>query len=151
MTPPTTYEEPLQQGWLDAYGHLNEGYYLVPFGNANWHYFEHYDIGAAYFKRTECAFYTVESHLRYLKEVRYPALLKVDFLILSLDAKRFHIGLVMNVDGIECATLESMQLHIDTKKGRTAIMPEEVSARLRESMVAQLPDWTGQRISILER
>ena len=30
------HEEPLQKGWLDAYGHLNEAYYLVPFSNATW-------------------------------------------------------------------------------------------------------------------
>lgn len=151
MTVPTIYEEPLQPGWLDAYGHLNEGYFLVPFGNANWHYFEHHDIGSAYFKRTQCAFYTVESHIRYLREVRYPALIQIEFLILSVDAKRFHIGLIMKVDGIERATLESMQLHIDAQKGRTAAMPEDVRTRLQQSTVAQLPDWSGRSISVLER
>ena len=71
------YAEPLRDDWLDAYGHLNEAYYLVPFSNASWALQEHFGIGVDYFERTGCALYTVESHVRYLNEVRAPALLEV--------------------------------------------------------------------------
>ncbi|MCY4149705.1 MAG: hypothetical protein OXD44_02310 [Gammaproteobacteria bacterium] len=28
------HNEPIKEEWLDAHGHLNEAYYLVPFSNA---------------------------------------------------------------------------------------------------------------------
>ena len=30
------HSEPLQEAWLDLYGHLNEAYYLLPMSNATW-------------------------------------------------------------------------------------------------------------------
>ena len=43
------HAEPLKDEWLDAYGHLNEAYYMVPFTNANWAILDHFGIGTAYF------------------------------------------------------------------------------------------------------
>ncbi len=45
------HAEPLRDDWLDAYGHLNEAYYLVPFSNASWALQDHFGIGVAYFER----------------------------------------------------------------------------------------------------
>ena len=64
MTLLKLHAEPLQDHWLDAYGHLNEAYYLVPFTNANWAILDHFGIGRPYYERTGGAFYTVESHVR---------------------------------------------------------------------------------------
>lgn len=52
MTTYRLHEEPLQDGWLDAYGHLNEAYYLVPFSNATWKLQDKFAVGADYFKET---------------------------------------------------------------------------------------------------
>jgi len=142
------HAEPVQEAWLDAYGHLNEAYYLVPFSNASWALQEHFGIGVAYFERTGGAIYTVESHIRYLKEVRAPARMEVESLVLGSDAKRIHIGHVMRVEGHDCATFECLGLHYDTKAGRTSAMPEAVQAALAESQAANLPDWAGRRVSL---
>ena len=72
------HSEPVQDIWLDAYGHLNEAYYLVPFSNATWALQEHFDIGVPYFERTGAALYTVETHVRYLQEVRAPAVMEIE-------------------------------------------------------------------------
>ena len=142
------HAEPVQDAWLDAYGHLNEAYYLVPFSNASWALQEHFGIGVAYFERTGGAIYTVESHIRYVKEVRAPAHMEVESLILGSDAKRIHIGHVMRVEGRDCATFECLGLHYDTKAGRTSAMPETVQAALVESQAATLPGWAGRRVSL---
>ena len=68
MTRLKLHSEPLQEAWLDAYGHLNEAYYLVPFSNATWLMQDHFGIGVPYFKETGCAIYTVETHMRLPKE-----------------------------------------------------------------------------------
>ena len=101
MTPLRLHSEPVQEAWLDAYGHLNEAYYLVPFSNATWKLQDHFGIGVDYFDATGGAIYTVETHLRYLREVRAPALCEISSLVIGADAKRFHFAHIMTVDGTE--------------------------------------------------
>lgn len=142
------HSEQVQDNWLDAYGHLNEAYYLVPFSNATWALQEHFAIGVEYFNRTGIALYTLESHVRYLKEVRAPAVMEIETMILGLDSKRLRIGHVMRVDGAERATFECLGLFFDTRTGRTAQMSDDVQAALRASMVSALPDWAGRGVGL---
>ncbi len=151
MTILKLHAEPVLDAWLDAYGHLNEAYYLVPFSNATWALQDHFGIGVDYFQRTGGALYTVESHLRYLKEVRAPATMEIESMILGSDPKRIRFAHVMRVDGIERATFECMMLHFDTKAGRTAPLPETVQAALKAAEVAELPDWAGRSVSLEKR
>src|SRR5262249_20856168 len=148
MTLLKLHAEPLQDQWLDAYGHLNEAYYLVPFTNANWAILAHFGIGAAYYERTGGAMYTVESHVRYTKELRAPALIEVESLVLGSDAKRVRVANIMKVDGSERATFECVMLHFDSNAGRTAPMPEAAQAALKAALAAELPPWAGRGISL---
>ena len=142
------HREPLQDSWLDAYGHLNEAFYLVPFSNANWAVQEHFGIGIEYFERTGLALYTLESHVRYLKEVRAPALIEIDSLIINSDPKRIRIAHVMRVDGIERATFECLVLHFDTRAGKPAPMADDVQAALNEATTPKPPYWVGRSVSL---
>ena len=142
------HSQPVQDQWLDAYGHVNEAYYLVPFSNASWALQEKFGIGADYFKRTGGALYTVESHVRYLKDVRAPAVMEVQTMILGLDAKRLHLAEVITVDGIERATFECLGLHVDTHAGRSRPMPGDVVRAMAEAVVADPPDLAGRRVSL---
>ncbi len=148
MTVFQLHSEPVRDEWLDHYGHLNEAYYLVPFSNATWALQEKFAIGQKYFDRTGGALYTVESHIRYLKDVRAPALMEVRTMILGVDAKRLHMAEVMTVDGVERATFECIGLHVDTNTGKSAPMPEDAVAALAEAVTAEPPDWAGRRISL---
>ena len=148
MTTLKLHSEPLQTEWLDAYGHLNEAYYLVPFSNTSWIMQDHFGLGVEYFERTGCALYTVETHLRYLKEVRAPAELAVETRILGSDAKRIWFAHSMLVGGEERATGEFMMLHYDTGARRTTPMPADTQAALRAAQVADLPEWVGRRIRL---
>ncbi len=148
MTLLKLHSEPVQEAWLDAYGHLNEAYYLVPFSNTSWALQDRFGIGVDYFERTGGALYTVESHLRYLKEVRAPATMEIESMILGSDPKRIRFAHVMQVDGIERATFECLVLHVDTKASRTAPLPEAVQAELKAAEVAELPPWAGRRVSL---
>jgi len=145
------YSIPVQDDWLDHYGHLNEGYYLVAFSQATWPLQDFFSIGTEYFDSTGGALYTVESHIRYLKEVRAPAILDIDSLILGSDEKRLRIAHVMTVDGIERATFECLLLHFDTRAGKTAPMPDDVQVALKAAEVNPLPDWAGRSVSIQKR
>ena len=151
MTTLKLHEEPLQDSWLDAYGHLNEAYYLVPLSNATWKFQDHFGIGVAYFDETGCAIYTVETHLRYIDEVRSPALIEVETIVLGSDAKRIWFAHLMMVDGKLCATSEFMTLHYGTRESRTIAMPESVQAALKQAEVVEKPDWVGRQISLVKK
>lgn len=144
------HEEPVQDDWLDAYGHLNEAYYLVPFSNATWKVQDHFRIGTAYFDKTSCAMYTLETHLRYVAEIRAPATLSIETAILGVDAKRLHIGHTMWSCTRECATFECMLLHYDTRAESTAAFPEDIHKDLRDAVQTPTPEWVGRALRRLE-
>ena len=146
------HSEPVQDSWLDFYGHLNEGYYVVAFSNATWAVQEHFGVsGTDYFNETGCALYTVETHVRYLDDVTAPAQLDIETMVLASDAKKLHLAHVMKVDGAEKATFECLLLHFDTREGRTTPMPEATQAMLRDATMAELPDWSGRGVSIAKK
>ena len=145
------HSEPLQDIWLDAYGHLNEAYYLVPFSNTTWKLQDHFGIGVDYFEQTGCALYTVETHLRYLKEVRSPANIEIESIVLGSDAKRIWFAHLMIVAGEVCATAEFMGLHYSTRDNRTAALPDAAQLSLKQAEVKDKPDWVGRQISLLKK
>ena len=148
MTTFNFHSEPLQDSWLDAYGHLNEAYYLVPLSNTTWKFQDYFGIGVDYFEDTGCAFYTVETHLRYLSEVRFPAVMDIETIILGSDAKKIWFAHKMRVEGNLCATGEFMVLHYGTRESRTIEMPESVQTALKQAEVSEMPDWAGRHISL---
>ncbi len=148
MTVLKLHSEPLRDEWLDAYGHLNDAYYLVPFSNATWVLQDHFGIGVDYFERTGGALYTVETHLRYLKEVHSPAMLWIESMILGSDAKRLRFAHILRVDDVERATFECVVLHFDTEVNRTAPMPDDVQVALKQAEVTKVADWAGRGISL---
>ena len=140
------HAEPLRAEWLDAYGHLNEAFYLLPFSEASWKMQEHFGIGVAYFEKSNCAIYTLETHLRYLREVRAPAHLEIATRILGVDEKRLHFAHLMAADDSLRATVEFMALHYDARAKRAVAFPEEVREKLQRAAV-ELPEWAGRRVS----
>jgi acyl-CoA thioester hydrolase len=151
MTVFSFHSEPLQDSWLDLYGHLNEAYYLVPLSNTTWFMQDHFGIGSAYFDATGCAIYTVETHLRYLNDVRSPAIMNIETRILGSDAKKIWFAHSMLVDDRLCATAEFMALHYNTRESRTSAMPDAVQSQLTAATVTELPDWVGRQISLVKK
>src|SRR4029453_10113504 len=119
-----------------------------PFTNANWAILAHFGIGTEYYERTGGAFYTVESHGRYVKELRAPALMEIESLVLGADAKRLRVAHVMKVDGSERATFECVMLPLHPKAGRIAPMPNAAQAALKPALAADRPPWAGRGISL---
>jgi acyl-CoA thioester hydrolase len=149
MTTFKLHSEQLKEEWLDAYGHLNEAYYLVPFSNTTWLLQDQFALGKDYFAETGCAIYTVETHLRYLNEVRYPATLEIESIILGSAPKKIWFAHQMLVNQKICATAEFMVLHYDTRNDRTSPIPEKAGEMLKQVEVAETPDWAGRRISLI--
>ncbi|MBR8741785.1 thioesterase family protein [Nocardiopsis sp. MG754419] len=146
----TTLTQRLRPEWIDYNGHLSEAYYVLIFGFATDALMDRVGLDAAYRERTGCSLYTVEAHVRYLREVAADAEVEVRTRVIGPDterpgAKKARLCHEMWVDGTVVATEELMALHVDQGQGRTVPFPEEVAARLT-ALGEPAPEYAGRSI-----
>jgi carnitine 3-dehydrogenase len=139
--------------WVDYNGHMTESRYLQVFGDASDALFRHLGIDAAY-HAAGLSYYTVETHLRHLREVAAEAPLHVTTQILAADEKRIHLfhTLIATTEGTALATAEQMLLHVNTREARACPAREDVGARVRRIAEAHaglpVPDGAGRSIRL---
>ncbi len=129
----TLYQGVVEPGWLDANGHMMDGYYAVAFGFASWNVQDHLGMDADYRARTQCTLYTAEAHIVYLRELHRGEAISVQTHLLGVDRKRirmFH-RMFAEDEGLQVATMELMLLHFDQGTGSTAPFPAGIERRLR--------------------
>ncbi len=99
--------------WIDYNGHLTEGFYGVAFGHASDAVLATLGFDSAYLSN-HGSFYTAETRIRYLREVKEGAEICTATVVLGADAKRLHIhhDLLANDDPEPVATQECMLLHV---------------------------------------
>lgn len=127
--PLTLYSCDVEPDWVDYNKHMTEAAYLTAFGWASDALFRYIGDNEEY-RAAGRSFYTVETHINYLREVRGDASLRFTTTVVGLDAKRLHIYHEMfdtSSDTMVAAT-EQMLLHMDTKTGRPT--PIEGTPRL---------------------
>jgi len=112
------------------------------------------EIAEAYAEQRRHSCYTVEVHVRSLKELHVGDPVRVTFQLLDFDLKRLHYfeQLFHAVEGWLSATSENMALHVDRGEQRTAIFPDGIRARLKrmQAVHAHLPrpEGIGRRIAM---
>jgi carnitine 3-dehydrogenase len=107
--------------WIDYNGHMTEGAYVMAIGDASDALFRYIGIDEAY-RAAGHAYYTVESHATYVKEVGAMEPLVYKTQILGFDDKRLHIHHAMHhgTTGDLLFTVDQMLLHVDTKAAKAA-------------------------------
>jgi len=117
--------------WLDYNGHMTEHRYLEVFADASDALLARLGVDAAY-RAGGRSLYTVETRIRYLRDVTAGARLEVATSLLGHDAKRLSYlhEMVDVATGEVVATGEHMLLHVDTVAGRAAPMPADLVARI---------------------
>ena len=143
--------------WLDYNGHLNEAYYLLVFSHATDLLLDLIGMGDADRRRERVSVFTLEAHLRYLREVRGGETVEVEVRVLDLDAKRAHLFCAMRRVGEveEAATAEMLWLHVDTTTRRGAPFRPEVLARLEGLRAREVgrrrPEGAGRSVGLARR
>ena len=139
--------------WTDYNQHLTESAYLLIMGESSDAFFRFFGIDDGY-RAAGHSLYTVETHLRNLREAREGERLSLTIQVLGTDAKRLHIlhEMYRTVGGL-IATAEQMLLHVDTRAGQAVPFPAPVAARLREirtvhAAALPVPDYVGRSIRI---
>ena len=150
--------------WVDFNDHMTESRYLQVFGDATDALLRFVGADDEYMASGR-SFYTVETHLRHLREAAGGEPVRVATRVLGCDEKRVHLfhrmfrgegqdaGGGEGGRGGELATAEHMLLHVDTAAGRASPAAPKVLARLREIAAAQAPlgqpESAGRRIAML--
>jgi carnitine 3-dehydrogenase len=117
--------------WVDYNGHMTDSRYVQVFGDAMDALYRRVGVDAAY-RATDRMFYTVESHVVHLAEIRVNEPFYVSTQLLGLDEKRLHVfhRLQRRRDDALVATGEQMHLHVDTAAAKAAPMAGAVHAKL---------------------
>ncbi len=139
--------------WIDYNGHLNMAYYNVLFDRAVDEMFDVLGCGADYAKSGFSTF-TAEAHVRYLRELREGAPVRVTLQLLGYDAKRMHyFEQMFHADeGWLSATSENMSLHVDMSAKKVVPFPAAVMQRIARMQAAHAklppPDGAGRKIAM---
>lgn len=129
--------------WVDYNGHLSEGYYVLVFGFATDALMDQVGMDADYLKRTGCSLYTVEAHVRYLREVPPGSEMLITTRVVEVGAKKLSLCHEMVVDDVLRATTELVALHVDSEQGRTTPFPEDIASTLSDRL-EPAPDYAGR-------
>jgi acyl-CoA thioester hydrolase len=119
--------------WIDYNGHMNEGYYIVVFSEANDTVYDLIGLDAVGRARMGRSIFTAETHIAYLSEARLGEEVQVATTLLSHDVKRLHLLHAMRrmADGTLLSTAEMMVLHVDTSTRHVVPFAPEVLERVR--------------------
>ena len=85
------WQGPCREEWQDYNGHMNETFYLQVMSWGTDRLMELIGCGPAYREGGSGTLYTLESHIRYLTEVKIGTPLTVTAQIFERDAKRFRL------------------------------------------------------------
>ena len=126
------YRTPVEPEWVDYNAHMTESAYLTAAGWASDKLLRYIGDDEVY-RAAGHSFYTVETHIVYLREVAVHEPIVFDTHILGTDAKRVHLVHLMRHgvdDGLLC-TAEQMLVHVDMNAGRSAPILPHVAAALQ--------------------
>jgi acyl-CoA thioesterase FadM len=134
--PFASYESEVRREWLDYNGHMHDASYAIALSDANEELFEELDLSADYRASTGAAFYTVETHIRFLGECGPGQTLTAKTVLVDADTKRMRLYTELLCDGRLAATGESLYLHVDSTLGATTPMPHDRQERVDQLLAA---------------
>lgn len=137
------YRDIARDEWIDYNGHLSEPFYVMVFGFATTNLMDVAGIDERYRTETGASLYTVEAHVRYLREVDAGAELLVTTSIISVGQKKLRFCHEMYTGDVLVATEELLALHVHG--GGAAPFPDAISAGLQRHLAAA-PDYAGRAI-----
>lgn len=149
------HDSEVRPDWLDYNGHMTESRYLQVFGDATDAFLQFIGMNEEY-RKQGFSIYTVETHIRHLREVAGGEALSVETQLLGFDEKRCRIvhSMLHPDSGDILATGEHMLLHVDTDEGRACPMGKYLCEKLaiiwngHQNMVA--PVYAGKGIRELK-
>jgi acyl-CoA thioester hydrolase len=126
---PVGHRQVVPSEWLDGNNHLNVMWYTHLFSHALPQIFRQVGLTKEYFVANQAGTFALESHVRYLKEVRIGQQVSVRTRAVGRSEKRFHLLHLMANDDtrVLAATCETIGTHVDLRTRRSSPFPSEIA------------------------
>lgn len=136
---PITYQQEIPEHYRDEMGHMNVMWYTHLFSRSFEIFADQFGFNEAYFRASHAGSFALETHVRYLSEVRIGSHITVRSRLLGRSAKRLHFMHFMTIDesGALAAIQEHVGAHIDMRIRRMAPLPEEITRRFDKLLAEQ--------------
>jgi acyl-CoA thioesterase FadM len=123
----------VREEWLDYNGHMHDAFYATALSDANELLFEALDLSRGYREVEGKAYYTVETHIRFVAECSRGDVLTAETTLVEADARRIRLYTELAIEGGgPVANGDSLYLHVDPDVGRTVPLAPDRETRLRE-------------------
>lgn len=133
----------IDPAWIDYNGHLRDGYYVLIASASIDALMDDLGMDRDYRSGTQCTLYTLEVHVRYLREIRSDARLCIDRYPAGFDAKRLRLLLALrpaDAAGI-AAVVDVMLMHVHQGADvRGTPFPADINQRLAAWHALGVPD-----------
>jgi acyl-CoA thioester hydrolase len=129
---PITTQKIIPAEYIDIMGHVNVMWYIHIFDRGTRSLFNSFGFGEEYVRRTGMGSFALESHIRYLGEVRQGEAVTVRSRILARSEKTIHFFhfMVRDHDAALAATIEVLGAHADLTRRKVVPFPPEVLEKL---------------------
>jgi carnitine 3-dehydrogenase len=150
------HDSKVRPDWLDYNGHMTESRYLQVFGDTSDAFLNFIGMDENY-RKQGFSVYTVETHIRHLREVSGGESLSVETQLLDYDEKRIRIvhEMLHSSSGDVLATGEHMLLHVNTNKGKACpfgkILYEKLAQIWHGHQNLSIPDYAGKGFQELNK
>ncbi|MEM1068240.1 MAG: thioesterase family protein [Planctomycetota bacterium] len=143
---PLTHSTVIPEEYLDAMGHMNVMWYTHLFGFSLGGLLQQFEIPWSKMAERHGGTFALETHVRYLSEVRVGQQVQTHARVLGRTSKRFHLlHFMTNLDKQDVsASFETITAYVDLSLRKMAAMPNELTAGLDRLMQShdQL-DWAA--------
>jgi len=127
---PITVSRQVPQSWTDYNGHMNETNYLEASSQATDAFMELIGADASYIA-SGYSYFTAETHIRYLAEVKAGENISITTQVLTVEGKKMKLfHRIFASSGDLVATCETLQLHMDLNARCTSLPSEAVTEKL---------------------
>jgi acyl-CoA thioester hydrolase len=141
--PPGPYECGIDPAWIDYNGHLRDGYFALVASASIDALMDDLGIDETYRRDERCTLYTLEMHLRFLREVKGSARLRIDRYPAEFDAKRLRLLMAVRPKdtGEVAAVADVMLMHVHQGATvRSAPFPPVMHQRLAAWQALGVPE-----------
>ena len=127
---PVTVSRQVPQNWTDYNGHMNEANYLQASSQATDRFMELIGADAAYITSGN-SYFTAETHIRYLAEIKAAEHIKITTQVLLGEGKKMHLfHRIFGPNDKLAATCETLLLHMNLKSRSTCQPARKVALKL---------------------
>lgn len=133
-----THREAVRPEWIDYNGHMNVAYYVLVFDHAIDAFLDFLRVGERYRAETNHSTMSLECHITYQRELRVGETVRVTSRLVGADPKRLHIlqRMYHAGEGYLASTYESVSVHVDLARRKSAFIPEPLQRWHRDVLQA---------------